>query len=92
MLIINNISIKYHIFGTKYESAVILWRFCNINKSKMKYIRLTVSVFELLLLGCFQCNSKATSVTDNKEQIQNLIRTVFEWSDSKESINLLPVI
>jgi hypothetical protein len=58
----------------------------------MKYIKLTVFVIGLLLFGCYQTKSKTTYVTDDKEQIQNLIRQVLKWSDSKESINLLPVL
>ena len=58
----------------------------------MKYIKLTVFVIGLLLFGCYQTKSKTTSVTEDKEQIQNLIRQVLKWSNSKESIDLLPVL
>ena len=58
----------------------------------MKYIRLTVFVFGLLLFGCYQTISKTTSVTEDTQQIQNLIRQVLNWSESKNSINLLPAL
>jgi hypothetical protein len=58
----------------------------------MKYIKLTVFVLGLLSFGCYQTKSKSTSATEDKEQIQNLIRQVLNWSDSKNSINLLPVL
>lgn len=35
---------------------------------------------------------KSSTSTDDKEQIQNLIRQVLNWSDSKNSIDLLPVL
>lgn len=65
----------------------------------MKYIKLTTLIFALLLFGCNQAGIKTTSVTeekaasstDNKEQIQILIRQVLNWSD-KSSIDLLPAI
>src|ERR1035437_7295080 len=61
-------------------------------KLKMKYITLIIFTLGLLLFGCYRANSKTTSATDDKEEIQNLIRQVLKWSDSKNSINLLPVL
>ncbi len=66
----------------------------------MKHIKLTTLIFGLLLFGCKQTDNKSTSVTvekvetstDEKEQIQNLIRQALNWADSKNSIDLLPVI
>ncbi|MCZ2130303.1 MAG: hypothetical protein LC109_08550 [Bacteroidia bacterium] len=66
----------------------------------MKHIKLTTLIFGLLLFGCNQANTKTTSVkeekvatsADDKEQIQNLIRQVLNWADSKNSIDLLPVL
>jgi len=66
----------------------------------MKHIKLTTLIFGLLLFGCNQANNKMTSVTeektsistDDKEQIQNLIRQVLNWADTKNSIILLPVL
>jgi hypothetical protein len=66
----------------------------------MKHIKLTTLIFGLLLFGCNQADNKRTSVTeekatsskDDKEQIQNLIRQVLNWSDSKNTIDLLPVL
>ena len=58
----------------------------------MKYIKLTVLVIGLLLFGCYQSKSRTTSATDDKEQIQNLIRQVLNWSESKKSIDLLPAL
>ena len=64
----------------------------------MKHIKLTTLVFGLLLLGCNQADTKTTAVTeektsvstDDKEKIQNLIRQVLKWSDSKITIDVLP--
>jgi hypothetical protein len=66
----------------------------------MKHIKLTTLIFGLLLFGCKQTDNKSTSIsaekvetsTDEKEQIQNLIRQALNWADSKNSIDLLPVI
>lgn len=66
----------------------------------MKHIKLTTLIFGLLLFGCKQTDNKSTSIsaekvetsTDEKEQIQNLIRQALNWADSKKSIDLLPVI
>jgi hypothetical protein len=66
----------------------------------MKHIKLTTLIFGLLLFGCNQADNKRTSVTEKKattsandiEQIQNLIRQVLNWADTKKSIDLLPVL
>jgi hypothetical protein len=66
----------------------------------MKLFKITTLIFGFLLFGCNQADSKTTSVTeeiattslDDKEQIQNLIRQVLSWADSKNSIDLLPVL
>ncbi len=65
----------------------------------MKHFKLTILIFGLLLFGCNQADNKTTSVTveiatnstDDKEQVQNLIRQVLIWADSKNSIDFLPV-
>ena len=64
----------------------------------MKYFKLTTLIFGFLLFGCNQANNNTTSLTEekvstsaaDKEQIQNLIRQVLNWADSKNSIDLLP--
>ena len=66
----------------------------------MKYFKLTTLIFGLLLFSCNLADNKTTSLTeekasisaDDKQQIQNLIRQVLNWSDSKNSIELLPVL
>ena len=66
----------------------------------MKYFKLTTLLFGLLLFSCNLADTKTTSLTeekssisaDDKQQIQNLIRQVLNWSDSKNSIELLPVL
>ena len=66
----------------------------------MKHIKLTTLILGLLLFSCKQAANKRTSVTEEKatnsanniEQIQNLIRQVLNWADTKKSIDLLPVL
>lgn len=66
----------------------------------MKHNKLTTLIFALLLFSCKQADNKRTSVTEEKatnsanniEQIQNLIRQVLNWADTKKSIDLLPVL
>ena len=66
----------------------------------MKHIKLTILALGLLLFGCSQADNKTTSVTkekvststEDKEQIQNLIRQVLNWADSKNAIDLHPVL
>jgi hypothetical protein len=61
----------------------------------MKYIKLTTLIFGLLLFSCNQADTKTTSVTeekastsvDEKEQIQNLIRQVYKWHESRKPSN-----
>jgi hypothetical protein len=70
------------------------------NKLLMRHFKLSIFFFGLLLFSCSHADSKKTSVTENqtptttddKEQIQNLIRQMLNWSESKNSINLLPVL
>jgi hypothetical protein len=70
----------------------------------MKHIGLLILIIGLTFSSCNQKNKTATS-TDNKlenleasdksmdkEKIQTLIRKVLNWSDSKNRIDLLPVI
>lgn len=49
--------------------------------------------FKILILGfvLLSCNNKYPSVKD-EAQIKNLITHVLEWGDSKNSIDLLPVV
>jgi hypothetical protein len=69
------------------------------NRQKMKHIKLKTLIFGLLLFACKQVENKTILVTeeqvtilsDDKEQIQNIIRKVLNWADSKNSIDLLPV-
>lgn len=66
----------------------------------MKYFKLTILIFGFLFSSCNQTDTKTNSETeekaptseDEKERIQNLIRKVLSWSDSKNSIDLLPIL
>ena len=66
----------------------------------MKHIRFSTLIFGLLLFGCNQADTKTTSVSKekvstsvaDKKQIQNLIRQVLNWAETKKTIDLLPVI
>jgi len=61
----------------------------------MKHIKLTTLIFGLLLFGCNQTNNKTTSstdqtsaiVSDDKEKLQQLIRRLYEWHETKSSHN-----
>lgn len=65
----------------------------------MQKINQTTLILLVLLFGCNQTDHKTTSVneekitisTDDKEQIQVLIREVLNWAEGKNSIDLLPV-
>ena len=65
----------------------------------MKNIQVIAFIFTLLLLGCNQSEIKISSKQENKtanlkndkEQIKTLIKQVLSWSNSKESIDLLPI-
>lgn len=67
---------------------------------KMKYIILNTLLFGLIFLSCNQVGNKTISVTEehdstsasDKDKIQNLIRQTLNWADTKNSINLLPVL
>ncbi len=70
----------------------------------MKNMKLLTLIIGLIFLGCTQkkdSNNSTVQLTDSfktvttpndKEEIQKLIRQVLNWSDSKESIDLLPVL
>lgn len=70
----------------------------------MKYFGLTTLILGLYFFSFNSNNSKAdksmiyseglnvTEIEKNREEIQKLIRQVLIWSDSKESIELLPVV
>lgn len=70
----------------------------------MKNIRLSTLILGLIFLGCTQKKESngstvrlgdciTTGVTSNdKEEIQKLIRQVLNWSDSGNSIDLLPAL
>jgi hypothetical protein len=60
----------------------------------MKNIGIWTLILGLTLSSCNQENKKSTT-TDNskdKEEIQSLIRQVLIWADSKNCIDLLPVV
>lgn len=64
----------------------------------MKNLGLLTLIFGLAFFNCTQ-NNQQTSKTDkqidnskDKEEIQKLIRQVLIWSDSKKSIDMLPVL
>lgn len=71
----------------------------------MKYLRLLTLIFVLSFFGCKQSNQTTAAATENqtknlkateeskdKEEIQNLIRRTLNWSNSKKSVDLLPVV
>lgn len=68
----------------------------------MKYLKQTILILGFLFFCFSQTNSQTTSVQEkkssslkgDKEEIQNLIRQLLNWSDSKSSIDidLLPSI
>jgi len=69
----------------------------------MKNIRLSTLIIVLIFLGCTlkkesndstvrQADSITTVISNNKVEIQKLIRQVLNWSDSENSIDLLPVL
>jgi hypothetical protein len=70
----------------------------------MKYFGLTTLILGLTFYSCGHNNPKtdksekqsegleANEVSKNREEIQKLIRQVLIWSDSKESIELLPAL
>ena len=66
----------------------------------MKHFKLATLIFGFLVFNCNQAGTKTTSLveeklaslSDDKVQIQNLIRQVLAWANSKNSINLIPVI
>ncbi|MCK6601770.1 MAG: hypothetical protein L6Q77_08090 [Bacteroidetes bacterium] len=64
----------------------------------MKHIISATLIFVVLFSGCNKADNKTTSateektLTDDQEQIQNLIRQVLTWADSKNTIGLLPVL
>ena len=66
----------------------------------MKIITLVTILLGLLLFGCHEAENKKNSVVkekgsaslEDKKQIQVLIRQALHWADSKNSINLLPVV
>jgi hypothetical protein len=68
------------------------------NKQEMKHIRLTTLIFGILLFGCNQADIKKSAAAeeklstsiDDKAQIQKLIQQVLKWSDSKNTIDVLP--
>lgn len=70
----------------------------------MKYLRFGIATVTIFLFGCNSNNEhkkssvkidstvKSTEVSNDKQEIQALIRKVLNWADSKNSIDLLPVL
>jgi hypothetical protein len=67
----------------------------------MNYFGLYILIYVLGFVSCNQNNQKTEKCTKNvevtgaqkdKEEIQKLIQQVLSWSESKESIGLLPVL
>lgn len=64
----------------------------------MSYLGIYVLFFSLIFSGCNQGiekqskNIEVVDIQEDKEYIQNLLQQVLEWSESKESIDLLPVL
>ena len=72
----------------------------------MKYLTLKTTILTLCLFSCHNKNEHKETVvkvdttkivsslknSNDKQEIQNLIRKVLNWSESKNSINLLPAL
>lgn len=70
----------------------------------MKHFGLVIFIVGLTFSSCYQKNKTAdttenklenlqtSDISANKEEIQNLIRQVLNWADSKSRIDLLPVV
>jgi hypothetical protein len=73
----------------------------------MKYLRYGTAIFALCLFSCIRNNEhkksavkvnninktlKSSNISNDKQEIQNLIRKVLNWGESKNSINLLPTL
>lgn len=64
----------------------------------MSCLGIYVLLFSLIFSGCNQGiekqskNIEIANIQEDKEYIQNLLQQVLEWSESKESIDLLPVL
>jgi hypothetical protein len=61
----------------------------------MKHFKMKTLIFGFLLLSCNQADTKTTEVTkekastlaDDKEQIQNLIKQVYKWHEAQKPSN-----
>jgi hypothetical protein len=61
----------------------------------MKHFKIKTLIFGFLLLSCNQADTKTTEVTkekastlaDDKEQIQNLIKQVYKWHEAQKPSN-----
>ncbi len=61
----------------------------------MKHFKLTTFILGFLLFGCNQADAKTTSltveksvnITDDKEEIKNLVRQVYKWHEAKKPSN-----
>jgi len=59
----------------------------------MKFLKLTALMFVFLILGCNQTNrrttltivQKSSTELDNKEELQELVRKLYEWRETKNS-------
>jgi len=72
----------------------------------MKYLRLGTGILVLCLFSCNYNNEhkestvkanttetvQSSEISNDKQEIQNLIRKVLNWSESKNSIDLVPVL
>ncbi|MGZ3753695.1 MAG: hypothetical protein ACXVAY_01980 [Mucilaginibacter sp.] len=70
----------------------------------MKYLRFGIATVTIFLFSCNNNNEhkdstikinstvKSTEVSNDKQEIQALIRKVLNWADSKNSIDLLPAL
>jgi hypothetical protein len=64
----------------------------------MKYLSLIILILGFVIYGCNSQNfrtdksEKQAEISQNRDEIQKLIREVLIWSASKETIDLLPVI
>ncbi len=47
----------------------------------MKYFKLIILLFGLLIIGCKQADHKSSNIIDDKEQIKNLVRQMYKWQD-----------
>ena len=66
----------------------------------MKFLKIAILILGLFCFGCSSTSSPGGNLTSessvnskkDRDEIQNLIRRVLNWSDSKNAIDLLPAV